>query len=591
MSNCGAATVIGPAWEFWRLILTRFVASAARVILPGTGDLMEVREPPRATPLTYARPRAALEPDRLSDRILTFVDRHRVLVFASIVVLYVLGFNGQWRVERDSALYLSIGRNIAEGKGYTYHDQPHHLAFPGLPGFFAFTFKAFHTSSLVPALVLMLLMGWAALGLTYRLFLLHAGRPTAVMVTLGLAFTRLFYKYCFELMSDLPFLLGVLAFFVGFEALFERPAQRHEDSTSDTPAATARWFDWGFLIGGLAVAVAMRPSMWVLLAAVVLAFLWRIIRGQIDWVRVAVGLLVISAAIALSAVVLKRGGSHSVDDYSEYLRREKFEHLGQMLHDAVHENIPELFSRATFAKSLFGCPIGPLLNIPAGILVVCLSVWLLWHRAFWGLWALLTIGMLLVFKPVDRYFLPVIPLLVFAWWRMLVWINHRIPARKWADLVFFGLLMGGIGTNVARLGEMVVEQRRMPFLAHYREGRYESAYRVAEMVRVHTNADDCVLVETKVGRIMTFLSHRNALEPTNPAQSAIARAALTRRHLYLLEGSSLDESHTHGSPAPPDTVHEWMAKQTCLRGAQVGEEVKGPFDKEPWKLYRVELPG
>ncbi|MDB5332298.1 MAG: hypothetical protein JWP03_3449, partial [Phycisphaerales bacterium] len=24
---------------------------------------------------------------------------------------------------------------------------------------------------------------------------------------------------------------------------------------------------------------------------------------------------------------------------------------------------------------------------------------------------------------------------------------------------------------------------------------------------------------------------------------------------------------------------------------QVGEEVKGPFDKEPWKLYRVELPG
>ncbi|MDB5304689.1 MAG: hypothetical protein JWM97_2238 [Phycisphaerales bacterium] len=567
---------------FWPL-------SSARVILARTGELMEVRETLRATPLPHARTRAALEPQRLSGHVLAFADRNRYWLFASIVLLYVLGFNGQWRVERDSALYLSIGRNLAEGQGYTYHDQPHHLAFPGLPVFFAFTFKAFHTDSLLPALVLMLLMGWAVLALNYRLFLLHAGRPTAVLMTAGLGFTRLFYRYCFELMSDLPFLLGVMAFFVGFESLLERrtPGDGALDAEKSSPRA--RWFDWGLLVGGLVVAVAMRPTMWVLLVAIVLALVWRAVRGQMTMKQIAIGLAVISAAAALSFMILKRGGSQATDDYSDYLRREKIEHFGQTVHDAVHDNIPELFPKATFAKALFGCPVGPLLNIPAGLLVVGLSFWLLKQRALWGLWALLTIGMLLIQKPVDRYFLPVVPLLVFAWWRCLLWLNLRMRSGKWANIVFIGLFLGGIGTNISRLGEMVVEQRRVPFLAHYREGRYESAYRVAEMLRTHTRQDDWVLVEPKVGRIMTFLSHRNALEPTDPSQSALARAALAKHRLFALEGSSLDESRSRSLPTQAGALREWMTRQSASVGAQVADEVKGPLDKEPWKLYRLEL--
>ncbi|MDB5293212.1 MAG: hypothetical protein JWL69_4453 [Phycisphaerales bacterium] len=547
---------------------------------------MEVREPLRATPLPHASPRAALESERLSDRVLTFADRNRYWLFASIILLYVLGFNGQWRVERDSALYLSIGRNLAEGQGYTYHDHPHHLAFPGLPVFFAFTFKAFHTDSLVPALVLMLLMGWAVLALNYRLFLLHAGRPTAVLMTTGLGFTRLFYRYCFELMSDLPFLLGVMAFFVGFEALLERRSP-DDVAGAETSNRRARWFDWGLLVGGLVIAVAMRPTMWVLLVAIFLALMWRAVRGQMTMRQIAIGLAVISAATALSLMVLKRGGSQAADDYSDYIRREKIEHFGQTLHDAIHDNVPELFPRATFAKALFGCPIGPL-NIPAGVLVVGLSFWLLKRRALWGIWALLTIGMLLIQKPVDRYFLPVVPLLIFAWWRCLLWLNLRMRSARWANWVFIGLFLGAIGTNISRLGEMVVEQRRTPFLAHYREGRYESSYRVAAMVRDHIGKDDWVLVEPKVGRIMTFLSHRNALEPTDPSQSALARAALAKGRLFELEGSSLDESRSRLLPGTSAALREWVARQSGVVGAQAADEVKGPFDKEPWKLYRVE---
>src|SRR5688500_17838412 len=71
-------------------------------------------------------------PARACDRVLSFVDRHRYKLFLALAALYLLGFNGQWRPEPDSALYLVIGRNIALGEGYTYHGVSHRLVFPGL---------------------------------------------------------------------------------------------------------------------------------------------------------------------------------------------------------------------------------------------------------------------------------------------------------------------------------------------------------------------------------------------------------------------------------------------------------------------------
>ena len=55
----------------------------------------------------------------------------------------------------------------------------------------------------MPHLVLTGLMGLATLALVYRLILLIADRPTAVLVTVGVGMSRLFYRNCFELLTDL----------------------------------------------------------------------------------------------------------------------------------------------------------------------------------------------------------------------------------------------------------------------------------------------------------------------------------------------------------------------------------------------------
>ena len=105
--------------------------------------------------------------------------------------------------------------------------------------------------------------------------------------------------------------------------------------------------------------------------------------------------------------------------------------------------------------------------------------------------------MLCLFKPLDRYFLPVMPLLVFAWWQWLYRLNHRFSVGR-ANRLFLLLLCIAVGTNLARLGEMLVrEQRRTPFLKHYRQGCYASLPNVADLLDAHMRPGDWVFVEPR----------------------------------------------------------------------------------------------
>ena len=73
----------------------------------------------------------ALKANQQPVALLAWIDQHRRQLFLCLAALYLLGFNGQWQIEPDSALYLTLARNLARGLGYTYHGAPQNLAFPG----------------------------------------------------------------------------------------------------------------------------------------------------------------------------------------------------------------------------------------------------------------------------------------------------------------------------------------------------------------------------------------------------------------------------------------------------------------------------
>jgi len=512
---------------------------------------------------TLAKP-AIERPATISDWMLSFADRNRVRLFGMLVVLYLLAFNGQWRLEPDSALYLTLGRNVANGEGFTYQDIPHRLAFPGLPRLFAAVFKLFHSDKTLPPLILMLLIGFGTLALTYRLFLLYADRPTAVLLTFGVGISRLFYRYCFELLSDMPFLLGVMAFLVGFEAVFYRSDPDHPER----PAKVA-WYDWCFLIGGFFIAVVMRPTMWALCIAAFLALAWAAIRGP-HRTRPLVVCGIMCAAVFVFYLKV-RGADNSLGQYEESFNT-RLDHLPTLIHTMFAEYIPRLFE-PTLAQALFGTRLGPGLNTLAGIAILVLGFSLLWIRPLWGLWVGMTVAVVLTaIKPLDRYFLEVLPLMVFAWWTGLRWMERRFSGR-WVSVTFIALFLLGATTNLLRVGEFIIEQRRRPFLEYYKEGRFASIDKVTKMLEHRVEPEAWVIAPPKVARILTFLSRRHVIEPT-PEYHWVRANYHT---VYVLEPLE-------------DPARQWVEAQPAHLGPPVGNPIPGHYDPEdsrPWVLRRV----
>src|SRR5580658_9884577 len=60
--------------------------------------------------------------------LIEFLDRYRMAIWVAIGAMYVLGFNGQWLLQPDSALYLCLARNLARGRGYTFGGILHDTA-------------------------------------------------------------------------------------------------------------------------------------------------------------------------------------------------------------------------------------------------------------------------------------------------------------------------------------------------------------------------------------------------------------------------------------------------------------------------------
>src|SRR5438270_10054936 len=78
--------------------------------------------------------------------------RHRNTLFAIVIIIFLLAFNGQWRVGRDSALYRGLGHSLASGKGYKFGEFSSRQIYPGLPVVIAGLEKLFGPRDLPPIL-------------------------------------------------------------------------------------------------------------------------------------------------------------------------------------------------------------------------------------------------------------------------------------------------------------------------------------------------------------------------------------------------------------------------------------------------------
>ncbi len=475
--------------------------------------------------MTPAAPPPATERGRASATVLLRLDRFRWWIAIGIIALYLSGLNGQWHVGPDSATHVNIALNIVEGHGYTHPLGFHNAVSPGLAYLLAGCFAIFGTDNLLAPHLLMCALSFVALGLFYTTVRLRFDGPTALAATLMLAITARFHRYGFELMTDLPFLVGLLMFLLGYEAI----------SSHRLRAA----INIPLLIAGILVMAAFRSVVLVFFAALIPAIALRAMRGT-DRKRSA-----IVAMLSITALLLARG----LDPRTEHpaapvadeniAMRSLARPIGT-LERMVTRNLPRVFEEAA-PEAFFGTELGPGINTILALAALLAGAALGRERILWGLLVAAFLGQMLVFPNVTpRYFLPILPLIALGWWLAAVRINRAVPGRR-GDAIFIVMLALWALPNLAYIGKHIENQHNGVFLERWKRGAYrdfpafggEANRALPDNAIVLTDWDD-----DRREPLMYFV-RRDIL----PARPGILRERFAAGKLayYLYEGTDADK--------------------------------------------------
>lgn len=465
-----------------------------RIVGPSSIDIMA-----RPMPTEHALPLASPLPTNAARDLALWADRFRFRLFVGVASLYLATFNGTWRMGSDQALYAGLGRNVANGLGYTFNFEHHTWVEPLTPLLVAAALKLGGGFPLAMAFIF--LSAAVALALVFALVRLYADRPTAVVVTLLLAVCETSFRYAFILFTDQPFLATLALLLLGYELV-----------RTDKPVGRWRWVGWALVPAGVFLVFATRPVAWTVVAALLGASAWHVAFGpgwRLRSRHAVVALLAVGAVLAFRAVDPRRSTLGQAAVAEATVATNATERRGMLVHRMLTEFIPMTFEK-TIVKSIVGIELVPGVDSVVAITVVALGLGLARRRPFWGLLVAGTVAQCLLFLPRDRYMLPVLPLLLLAIWQALeTWPTRTlspVAARRFVGVVLFVL----VGANVVLFVRMIVEQHRVPVFAPYHLDEVEAVEypKVVAAMKSEMSADGSDVAVAKFDRVLYFLSDR-----------------------------------------------------------------------------------
>lgn len=441
----------------------------------------------------------------LSAHLLSWVDRRRKWVFAGLVLLYAVSFTGRWRVAPDSALAMSLGRSLSEGAGFVYHGRPHKWVEPGLPWAVAASFRAFGPESYPPLAVFVLACGVSALALAYQFFRHQVGRPGAVLLTALLAVTETFYRYCYQIVTDMPFFVGLVAALLAYERLTQ-PVRDVSGDGPDRPGG--KWWDWVILAVATLVMNAFRPTVITFVGALAVATAWRLLRGPNRVRHTLIFAVVVASMLAFRLTDPRRATVGESAHREATLKSLLTERRGFALHRMFTRYLPEMLSEHT-PEAILGVELGTGLDQVFSVTVVALGVALATRRVLWGAWVAATVAQMAFWLPRERYYLPILPLLLLALWYAVLWIERRLKP-PFGQVVFVGALIFLFVPNFLQDGVFVAEQRwRGITKSDLRDPSIRPLVEMGGVIAQRVNDDDIVLADSF--RELTYFSRRKVV--------------------------------------------------------------------------------
>ncbi len=428
----------------------------------------------------------------------SFPGRFLLAVGLGVFLLYAAGLNSKWRFQRDSAIYLALGRSLAEGRGYVYNGRPHSRYAPGLPAALAVIGKAAGIpqtpqDSFLPMNLMEMLAGAGCIALVVLVAReLDLTRSEAVALVLLCAFSRTLYYYSAQIMTEAPFtLLALGALWCGLRML------------RTTGRASWAWCAGAGLFALLASSI--RPVGPLLLPALA-AGLW-LRRGALHrWAPNAGKTLLILALVVLPMIgwitYTEADQAEERVGYARnslrWFRAERLQRVGVNAFTRIHEH-SEGFSDAITGSNL-GSPVGLLL---LGILGVGLVEGLLRGERVLTAFALLAIGAIIAGGWIvrRRYLLPALPVLFYwlvlggsrvgRWLRRWesFWSRRRLRYLGWTCLALV------LTVNAVRIGKVIYQNRSPRFYELAKGGIMADYAPLTAWLRHHADAGQSVLAD------------------------------------------------------------------------------------------------
>lgn len=448
--------------------------------------------------------------------------RYRWLSLVVMVLIFIAAFNGQWRVGRDSATFRQIARNLVRSRQYVFLPRgqtprtarrvvKQEIVYPGMPLLLAGIERVFGEGDFAPQLVMYLLA--AATIIAIYLALRMSFEPwIAITATVLLALSRVFLAHANELLSDVPFLLGLMLSLLGYEKL-----RRAHNGKSWTIAVV-------IAVVGLLFAASMRPTFWVLALAWIVACILGVIlpessptgRRRSPYL-VALGLLIALAALFI-LLDPRTGGRGIMAGGYEQKVSERVHHLGQFVADAIdhqsktlEEHIPTAFF--AFAVKQNSPPVAKVLIVIYSLMVILAGIALFRTSRLWGLLVAGAYVSLSALGDNPRYYLMILPLLLAGWCvfcgKVAIWLGPNRPksvagrSNVWHTLFDWApqaealpalSMLWGLGIvlvpNFVRDLDLIREQRGFDARFHYRgfveayeDGKMAALVRAGEMIK------------------------------------------------------------------------------------------------------------
>lgn len=432
------------------------------------------------------------------------VCRHRVWLWVGVSLLYLASFNGQWRITPDSADYLIVAKTFAD-QGRLSHpfDFADHNG-PGFPLMMGYLIRLAGPDGFWALDLAMLLLVPINLALVYWLFSLYTDAKSAVVVTLLTAVAQVFYSSAFYLLADGPFLTGALVYLVGLGYLEKHPG---------------RYGCWvPLMASGLLGMACMRTVFFVfpLATLIGLTIAWLTQRRLAHLARagaVMAGLTAVAVfVVPASSVAWMRGDAMM-------MRRYLIERLPETVAQAVTEN-GFVFLGNVLPRAALGVDLGPWLNLVLSGLLLAGVLRLVRTNPVWALVIVCFFAQAVLFFTSQRFLLPALPLLAFAWWGLAsaigVWALGLAGRRSWARGVAVGMLWFWVAANLIKIGGFAVEQHAQPFWDRFNHGRYAGFGQACGVVRRHTPGNSLVMTQSKWVGPMMYMTQRIAADSPSP---------------------------------------------------------------------------